>query len=223
MPAPDFARLLIVPRTDHSTKPATRAAIRVSTRSLLERYRLGKSSRALEILFEREIPDLRRWARGRLPRWARSLIDTGDLVQDALARTVPHLSRFEPRHEKALQAYLRNAVQNRIRDELRHAGRTPQLEDLNDAAPEGGVAGTGLSPLETLLQDERHTLFTRALARLNDADRTVVVARLQLGYAYDQIALMMGKRSADSARMAVTRAIERLGHLLTELASSGLD
>ena len=104
--------------SEQSSKRTFSEAIRASTRSLLERYRLGKNS-ALDVVLEREIPELRRWARGRLPRWARALVDTGDLVQDTLARTVPHLSRFEPRHRKALQAYLRSAVDNRIRDELR--------------------------------------------------------------------------------------------------------
>ena len=66
---------------------------------------------------------------------------------------------------------------------------------------------------------ERDALFTRALAELSETDRQAVVARLRLGYSYDQIALVLGKRSADSARMTVTRAIERLARRLDELAS----
>jgi RNA polymerase sigma-70 factor (ECF subfamily) len=143
------------------------------------------------------------------------VVDTGDLVQDTLARTVPHLSRFEPRHRKALQAYLRSAVDNRIRDELRRTARTPPVDHL-DA---GEAVSREPSPLETLLESERDALFSQAVAELGELDRKAVVARLRLGYSYEQIALVLGKRSPDSARMAVTRAVERLARRLDELAS----
>jgi DNA-directed RNA polymerase specialized sigma24 family protein len=70
-----------------------------------------------------------------------------------------------------------------------------------------------------LLEAERDALFTRALADSSETDRQAIVARLRLGYSYEQIALVLGKRSADSARMTVTRAIERLARRLDELAS----
>jgi RNA polymerase sigma-70 factor (ECF subfamily) len=53
---------------------------------------------------------LRRWARGRLPQWARSAADTQDLVQDAVMKALPHLHAFEVRRPGALQSYLREAV-----------------------------------------------------------------------------------------------------------------
>ena len=215
MPSPIHGTPQVQQGSEHSSRRTFSEAIRASTRSLLERYRLGKNS-ALDLVLEREIPDLRRWARGRLPRWARALVDTGDLVQDTLARTVPHLSRFEPRHRKALQAYLRSAVDNRIRDELRRTARTPPVDHL-DAGE--AVAGREPSPLETLLESERDALFSQALAELGEIDRKAVVSRLRLGYSYEQIALVLGKRSPDSARMAVTRAVERLARRLDELAS----
>ena len=71
------------------------------------------------------LPQLRKWARGRLPQWARSLADTQDLVQDAVMRALPKLESFEVRHPGALQSYLRQAVQNRIYDEVRKVGTHP--------------------------------------------------------------------------------------------------
>ncbi len=195
------------PKTHHVT-----ASLRESTRALLRRYRAGHPS-ALDVVLSREIGELRRWARGRLPRWARAVLDTGDLVQDALARTVPRLSRFEPRHEKALRAYLRNAVQNGIRDELRRQQSVPPLHPV-DLHP--GLASGLQSPLEAVLQSESDTLFARALETLQEGDRMAIVARLRLGYSYDQISLLLGKRSADAARMAVTRAVERLAQAIAE-------
>jgi RNA polymerase sigma-70 factor (ECF subfamily) len=99
---------------DHST----------GTLELLELYRGGNST-ARDQLIERCLPPLRRWARGRLPQWARSAADTQDLVQDAVMKALPHLHAFEVRRPGALQSYLREAVQNRIYDEVRKvsAGR----------------------------------------------------------------------------------------------------
>ena len=101
-----------------------------STFQLLERVR-GGDDVALDTLLGRYLPRLQRWARGRLPRWARDLTDTDDLVQETLLRSFRQMERFEPRTEGALHAYLRQAVVNRIRDELRHRRRVPGHAELD--------------------------------------------------------------------------------------------
>ena len=101
---------------------------------LLERVRAGDTA-ALNRLMDRYLPRLSRWASGRLPRWARDLSDTDDLVQDTLIRSVANLDHFEARGEGALQAYLRGAVMNRIRDEIRRQRRTPALGPLDSDHP----------------------------------------------------------------------------------------
>src|SRR5947208_1591425 len=115
--------------------------LRASTRALLRRYRRGKHS-ALNVLFEREMPGLRRWAHGRLPPWARRAVDTADLVQATFTRAFPHMAQFEPQHEKALQAYLRRSIENEIKDQLRRVSRRPPLHSLDDGtdiAPRGAA------------------------------------------------------------------------------------
>ena len=144
-----------------------------TTRRLLARYKKGEAS-ALQLLFQREIPLLRKWARGRLPGWARSLMDTADLVQDALARTLPRLMSFESRREKALQAYLRTAVANQIRNELRRVRRAPELSESNE--DEITPAADTPTPDALLIEDEERQRFARALSRLSEVDRTAVVA-----------------------------------------------
>src|SRR6476660_10458172 len=115
---------------DDDTDPSERARIDPeSTFSLIERVRAG-DEQALERLFARHLEPLRRWARGRLPKWARDLADTDDLVQDTLLKTFKRIEHFEPRRVGALQAYLRNAVLNRLRDEMRRKGREPQSTNL---------------------------------------------------------------------------------------------
>src|SRR5512138_714268 len=109
-----------------------------STSRLLARARDG-DTRALDTLFARYLPPLRRWASGRLPRWARDISDTHDLVQETLLHTFRTVRGFEPRHEGALQAYLRRAVMNRIRDEIRkreaRGERVPVQSEIVDSAP----------------------------------------------------------------------------------------
>ena len=58
-----------------------------SSVELLARARTG-DDRALEELLARHVPALRRWARGRLPRWARDMAETEDLVQDTVLRSL---------------------------------------------------------------------------------------------------------------------------------------
>src|SRR5262245_35884429 len=80
-----------------------------STFELIDRARHGDQA-ALDRLFARHLGPLQRWATGRLPRWARGLTDTDDLVQETLLRTFKRMEAFEPRRVGALQAYLRQAV-----------------------------------------------------------------------------------------------------------------
>ena len=60
---------------------------------LLERARQGDAA-ALDQVFARAIPLLTRWARGRLPRWARDMVDTDDLVQETVISTLKRLDVF---------------------------------------------------------------------------------------------------------------------------------
>src|SRR5439155_26664017 len=92
--------------------------------TLLELAQAGDRA-ALDSLIARYLPRLQQWASGRLPRWARDMADTQDLVQETLFQTVKRIDRFESRGEGALLAYLRQAMLNRIREELRRANRRP--------------------------------------------------------------------------------------------------
>src|SRR6185295_10895710 len=84
---------------------------------------------AVEALLQRSIPGLTRFAHGRLPPAARGALDTGDLVQETVLHVLRRLDHFQPRHVGAMQAYLRQAVINRIRDEVRRVSRqSPPME-----------------------------------------------------------------------------------------------
>jgi RNA polymerase sigma-70 factor (ECF subfamily) len=175
-----------------------------TTADLLQRARLGDAD-ALNDLFARYLPSLRRWARGRLPRWTRDLRDTEDVVQETLLQTLKHMDTFQPRHEGALQAYLRQALVNRVRDEVRRVSRRGVTGEILDEH-----ADAGASPLEEAIGHEALARYEGALARLRPEEREVIIARVELGQSYQQIAAGHGKASADAARMAVSRALVRL-------------
>jgi RNA polymerase sigma-70 factor (ECF subfamily) len=182
-----------------------------STIELLDRYKRGDNE-AVSLLVERSLPPLKRWARGRLPDWARSLAETQDLVQDAVIRAIPHLKHFEARHPGALQAYLRQAIANHIRDEIRKVNSRPPIGgDL----PEGKV-DPGPSPLERAIGRERLDRYDAALAKLRPVEREAIVARLELQQSYEEVALALGKPSADAARMLVARAVKNLIRAMDE-------
>ena len=175
-----------------------------STIELLERFKQGDEG-AVGVLVERSLPPLRRWARGRLPGWARDVAETQDLIQDAVIRAIPHLKHFEARHPGALQAYLRQAIANHIRDEIRRV----QARAVGGELPENKV-DPGPSPLERVIGRERLDRYDAALAKLRPTEREAIVARLELQQSYEEVALALGKPSADAARMTVARAVRNL-------------
>jgi RNA polymerase sigma-70 factor (ECF subfamily) len=159
----------------------------------------------MDRLFARYVPLLRRWASGRLPRWTRDLSDTHDLVQETLLQTFKKIDTFEYRGEGALQAYLRQVLLNRIREEFRKKNARPDRTDLDsqhvDPAP---------SPLEEAIGQQALDSYDEALERLRSEERDLIVARVELGLSYDEIAVATGKPSAEAARKAARRALIRL-------------
>ena len=181
-----------------------------NTHELLERTRQG-DQRAINDLFVRHIPSLRRWAGGRLPQWARDITDTHDLVQETVLQVFKRLEAFEPRGEGALQAYLRQALMNRIRNEFRRQRRGPAFEELDEDIP-----GKRTSPLESAIRREQLDRYDAAMSRLSEQERELIIARIEVGLTYEEIAEAMGKPSWNAARMATVRALlrlaEELGH-----------
>ena len=152
------------PETSGRDSPeSTPAGEAESTFRLIQRFR-GGDKQALEQLFARHLPRLQRWAKGRLPKWARDSADTQDLVQDTLLQTFSRIDVFEPAREGALQAYLRQAVMNRIRDEIRRTARRPARVELD-----GTEVDQARSPLEEAVGMEEIERYEAALERLRIA------------------------------------------------------
>ena len=179
-----------------------------STAALLAAVRAGGTG-ARDRLVSRYLPLLLRWAHGRLPRAARDLAETQDLVQVTLLKALAHLDTFEPRHEGAFLAYLRQVLRNEVRMEIRRVSRRPLrqplAEDLAERSP---------SPLEEAIGSEALEAYERALGALREDERQAVILRLEFGFTHEQVAEALGKPSADAARMLVARAMVRMSEAM---------
>lgn len=183
-----------------------------STVDLLTAARDGEAG-AFDLLFERLVPGLRRWARGRLPIFARELCDTQDVVQDTVLNALRRMDQFEVRHPGALLAYLRQAVLHRICDEVRRSQRRPLMTELVDHPDDGAM-----SPLDRILTQHEIARYETALARLKPDDRAAILCRVEHQSSYEQMAIDLGKPSANAARVAVRRALMRLAEEMSHEA-----
>jgi RNA polymerase sigma factor (sigma-70 family) len=190
--------------------PGSASAEFEKTVELFELIRRGDSS-ARDRLVSRYLPILTRWARGRLPGHARDLAETDDLVQETLVATLNHLNEFEVRHEGAFLAYLRRALLNRLRAELRRVRRRPVQEAMDP-----DFADRRRSVVEETIGRETMERFEAALAQLSEEQRQAVILRLEFGYTHPQIATAMGRSTSDAPRMLVSRALLRLAEAMNE-------
>ena len=181
-----------------SVRPHTDPLAPETTVDLLARAKRGDRS-ALDMLLERCIPALRRWAHARLPQSARGMVDTADMVQDTVVAALRRLDVFEARHEGALQAYLRTAVMNRIRDVIRQRDRRPlqgeMPEDLLDEAT-SPLEATDRRPERQLL---RSGARTPAIER-SRSDRRPHRNAIQLRRTCHRAEQTDSERSASSSR-----------------------
>jgi len=175
-----------------------------STVTLVEKARGGDRA-SLEALLQRSLPELKRWAHGKLPPYARGSLDTGDVVQETALHVLRRLDHFEPQHVHSMQTYLRRAVINRIRDELRRIGRQPPPQELVDEPP-----STALSALEMAIRGQEYNRYRTAIDGLNAKDRQLIVARIELQWSYEEVARMLGLPTPNAARVATLRALKKV-------------
>jgi len=175
-----------------------------STRGLVHRGRQGDAS-AWETVFARITARLRFWAHPRMPRSTRGQDQTRDVVQDAALGVWRHVDKLDLRKPGDLDAYLREAVINKIRDRARRIQRDPLLisvdPEIKDSLP---------TPLTLALSGERWARYQAALKQLAPAEREAIVARAEMGCSWDQVAEAIKSSSPDAARMLFSRAVERL-------------
>ena len=198
------------PKDDKVVERGT-ASASTPSEELMRRFQQGDAE-ALEQLWQRYLPRLRKWAHGRLPSFARGETNTDDLVQDTFVRSFQHLQTLELRGQsQSLFAYFRTILFNQVRDQARRAPHLAKREVLETDAHVAQDA----SPLEQLVGREAVEEYEAALATLSTSDQEIVLAVVELRLDDQELAELFEKPSANAARMARGRALTRLAEAMS--------
>jgi RNA polymerase sigma factor (sigma-70 family) len=171
---------------------------------LIRRIQAGDAE-ARDLLLRRFLPLLQRWAHGRLPRQMRDLNETDDLVQVTLVKALARLDQFESSGPGAFLAYLRQALLNQVRDEIRRHQRRPEHAEIDVELNDPDAPAL----IERIVGSERVRAYELALAALPKRQQGLVVMRVEFGMSYPEIAAEVGS-TPDAVRVMVARAIVQL-------------
>ena len=81
---------------------------------------------------------------------------------------------------------------------------------------ESNIADDAASPLETAIGRQTVDRYEAALAKLKPGERDAIVSRIEFGMTYAEVATALDKPSADAARMAIIRALNRLTEIMAK-------
>jgi RNA polymerase sigma-70 factor (ECF subfamily) len=171
-------------------------------------------------LFERYRTYLEILARGEIGRRLQRKVDASDLVQDTFLEAHRHFKRFRGTAEIQLMAWLRNILAAGLANLLRHyvgtQGRDVRLErELTDSVDQSAVALEHVlvdpqsSPSQRVQRTEQGIRLSRALGKLPDEYREVLVLRHLSGLTFPEVARRMN-RSVDSVEKLWLRGLARL-------------
>ena len=149
---------------------------------------------------EREIPRLRRYARA----LTRDVVAADDLVQDGLARGLAKLHLFKEGTD--LRAWLFTILHNQYVNQVRRAVREGAAVSVSETEPSLTTAADQGKHLE--LRD-----LDRALARLPNEQRTVILLVGLEGMRYEAVAEVIGV-PVGTVRSRLSRGREALRRLM---------
>jgi RNA polymerase sigma-70 factor (ECF subfamily) len=148
----------------------------------------------------------------------RSKGGASDLVQETFLEAHRQFGRFHGTSQDELLAWLRRMLLFNVGDfsrrylatSKRGVGREMTLEGEGSRVGIAGIlAGSTLSPSGIAMEHEQAYALARALERLPEDYRQVVILRYQDGLTFEEIGRRI-ERSAEAARKVWSRAMERL-------------
>jgi RNA polymerase sigma-70 factor (ECF subfamily) len=199
------------PKPTDSPKPDPDASAALTSFELIGQAKQGDRT-AVNRLCLRYIPILERWTSGRLPPGARGMLETRDIVQETVIKTLDKLADFEYQREGALLAYMRTALHNRIRQEARRLQSRGEHLEIRPEIIEHGSP----SPLQEIIGKDQLDRYEKALERLRPEESQSIILRLEMGLPYNEVAEALGKPTVSATRMAVSRALVRLAEVMAD-------
>jgi RNA polymerase sigma-70 factor (ECF subfamily) len=175
---------------------------------------------AMEELFARYLPLVRKMAALSLGRKSRDLVEEDDIVQEALLDAFRRLDSFEHRTPGSFKYWLSSLVESKIRDRLRHErarkrgeGRVEHFSTFsNSVLSESKLAGRGPTPSQEARGAELEESLETALLALDESDRRIFQMRNLCTMEYLEIASALGIQE-NSARAQYSRVLTKLSSL----------
>lgn len=211
-----------LPATARSLRmPADPSDLLSVTRGLVQAAQSGDDA-ALEDLFARYLPRVRRIVAGRMQATLRELADVEDVVQDTLLDAFRGLRGFDYASTGAFCNWLARSVQNKLSDRGRRTmaakrggGRVRRFADQADLSfAESIFPDNGPTPSEVAVGDEENARVERAMLLLGDRYREVINLRVWCGMSHAEVAETMGLTNENTANALFLRARSKLRRLL---------
>lgn len=180
----------------------------LSSADLVQRAKQG-SDAALNLLYERCAGRLLAYIRLRMGRDLRARLESRDILQATLLKSVEHLQELKGNETQSLMAWLARIAEHEIRDRADYHKRQRRDGAREVSLDDQPVADDARSPLSRVILDERARRLEAALDTLTPAHREVILLRKFEELTFPQIARRLGK-SEDACRMLFTRAMTAL-------------
>ena len=186
------------------------------TGDLLQQARAG-SPEALNRLYERSARRLLAFIRLRLGNDLRTRLESRDILQAALLKSLNHLEDFKGDEARSWMAWLARIAEREIKDCADFHRRQRRDADrevaVDDDAP---IPALTRSALSRVILDEEATRVEAALEALDPLHREVILLRKFEELPFREIAQRLGK-SEDACRMLLVRAMTALTLRLAEM------
>jgi RNA polymerase sigma-70 factor (ECF subfamily) len=186
---------------------------------LIARARAG-SPEALDLLYDRSAARLLAFIRLRLGPALRQRLESRDILQAAMLRSLERIRQFDGRETRSWMAWLARIAENEIRDradfqgrQRRDAAREMPLDPLDDAAPLRAITRSALT---RVIQDEESRRLEAAIDSLSEPHREIILLRAFQELPFGEIARRLGK-SEDACRMLMARAMTALTMKMSEM------
>jgi RNA polymerase sigma-70 factor (ECF subfamily) len=133
-----------------------------------------------------------------------------DLVQDVFLRILKYHATYRPGSQ--YRAWMYQLARHAYLDRRRPATQEVPLDALVEGTPSRAPAAS-----ETLQRDQQTALVRRALARLPEDKREVLVLSRYQGLSYEQVGTLLGIE-VGAVKVRVYRAVRALRAILLDLS-----
>jgi RNA polymerase sigma-70 factor, ECF subfamily len=188
-----------------------------SSGQLLQQAKSG-SAEALNRLYERCAGRLLAFIRLRLGKELRSRLESRDILQATLLKSLQHLGELKADETRSLMAWLARIAEHEIRDcaDFHHRQRRDAAREmpLDDEAPLPALTRSALS---RVILDEQAAQLEQAIESLSGPYREIILLRKFEELSFGDIGRRLGK-SEDACRMLLARAMTALTLRMSEIS-----